>query len=356
MTRFIRKYQFRGQVYLSVAIYLVGLLLTTACSKENPTFSMLEDGIVFKQNSDRTTAKVDILWVIDNSGSMETSQNNVATNFASFINGFSSRGFDYQMAVITTDAYRALYQTNQSIARYRTGNPTTSTGVAVITPETPNLQSVFLTNITQGINGSGDERAFQSMQVALEHQLNSTYQFPRPDAFFAVIIISDEDDGSMDSPWIGAAPLYPTSQYLSFLDTFRGVNSTNRNYSVSAISIFSQACLDEASQGFAGRVIGTRYAELVDATGGIKAEICGNFSASLQNIAQGILELSTAFRLNRPAVPESIQVWVNNVRVPYNATNGFTYNAGAQSIYFHGNAIPPAGATIRVSFDPSEIR
>ena len=46
---------------------------------------------------------LDILWVIDNSGSMSSHQSNLSTNISYFMNNFIQLGVDYNMAVITTD-------------------------------------------------------------------------------------------------------------------------------------------------------------------------------------------------------------------------------------------------------------
>ena len=46
---------------------------------------------------------VDVLWVVDNSGSMSGSLDSVQANFESFINEFTLLGLDYHMTVITTD-------------------------------------------------------------------------------------------------------------------------------------------------------------------------------------------------------------------------------------------------------------
>jgi hypothetical protein len=79
-------------------------LALSACSKTT-TFSLLADSQNFQQAAETVNNKIDILWVVDNSGSMDSLQANLNRNFSSFINNFQSKGFDFQLGVTTTDAY-----------------------------------------------------------------------------------------------------------------------------------------------------------------------------------------------------------------------------------------------------------
>src|SRR5690606_16535256 len=47
--------------------------------------------------------KVDILFVVDNSGSMSNDQNILAQSFGDFIKSFKARDVDYQIGVTSTD-------------------------------------------------------------------------------------------------------------------------------------------------------------------------------------------------------------------------------------------------------------
>src|SRR5262249_40734277 len=121
--------------------------------------------------------KVDLLWVVDNSGSMDPLQANMTANFNSFINNFVSKNFDFHLAVTTSDAYLAgsFWNNNPALAQFRDGVGSTHTGVFDILPSTPNLINVFVTNATQGSNGSGDERVFSSLKAALNSNLNAGF-------------------------------------------------------------------------------------------------------------------------------------------------------------------------------------
>lgn len=346
-------------------------LAFTACSKSADSFSLLADSSSYKQNAVYTPRKVDILWVIDNSGSMETSQTNLANNFPAFINKFVATGSDFRMAVTTTDAYLAPYhKANQptvfdykDYSLIRDGAGSTHSGVFVIDPSTPNISDVFLKNIKQGINGSGDERAFSSFEATLSDARNSAFR--RPDAFLAVIVVSDEDDFSHNDNTNGMntynfmenyndPTMYSIQHYMDFLTNFTAAAGASKNFSVNSISIVDSTCLNKLQNG--AQKIGQRYMALASASGGKATSLCNDFSDSLKVLADAIVDLSSEFKLTREPIESTIVVTVNGVTVPNDATNGWTYNASAISISFHGSAVPAAGADVRINFDPKGVK
>src|SRR4051812_14519560 len=95
----------------------------TGCS-QSASFSLLPSESNFQQ-AGLTKNKIDILWVVDNSGSMDSSQQNLAANIQSFVTQFNSRGYDYQMAVTTTDAYKEYFGAGQAQSKFRDGTDQT---------------------------------------------------------------------------------------------------------------------------------------------------------------------------------------------------------------------------------------
>ena len=77
-------------------ITLLSLLtLLSACDKTDRSFSILAEQDSFKQSATYTPRKLDVLWIIDNSGSMRTSQSELTSNFSSFINRFKQKQYDF---------------------------------------------------------------------------------------------------------------------------------------------------------------------------------------------------------------------------------------------------------------------
>lgn len=352
----------------------VSTLLLANCGSGTPSFSLLADSDTFQQSSGTVNDKIDILWVVDNSGSMQSSQDNLGSEFNSFISNFSQKNFNYKMAFTTTDAYRGRpeFRNNTNCIKFRDQildqncnvvNGKTASGYKILTPTIPGLsliEDVFVHNTQVGVWGSGDERAFQSLKEVLSNPINDQYSFLRSDSFLAVIIVSDENDTSWDgtgakSPTNPSDPaLHTVQSYVDFLDTLTGTTGALRRYSANAITIMDDACLATLNSQTPGRSKGTRYIDLANATGGISSSLCGNFSASLQDLSDSILSSATQFFLSRIPVVSSIVVKVNGVTLQKDTgSGGWQYIADSNSIKFVGQAyIPAQGSAIHVDYDP----
>jgi hypothetical protein len=136
------------------------LLVLAGCGK-GVDFSIAGTSQTFTQNGGVVKNAIDVLWVVDNSGSMEPLQTNLTSNFSSFISNFQTQGYDFHMAVTSTDVYKseANFLNLPSMTQFSDGIGPTPSGVFVIMPTTPNLDATFVNNATTGINGSGDEHA-----------------------------------------------------------------------------------------------------------------------------------------------------------------------------------------------------
>ncbi|MBT4761383.1 MAG: hypothetical protein HOO06_06765 [Bdellovibrionaceae bacterium] len=333
--------------------FIILLTLLVGCEGRTPSFSLLPTANTFLQSGDDFNNKIDILWVIDNSGSMHSSQVNVADNFNFFIQDFITKNYDYNIAVITSEAYLATIDDEPEMSKFRDGTDATShTGYFVIDNQTPEIENNFLINIMQGIAGDGDERAFSSFKDALNNSLNAG--FLREDSFLAIINVSDEDDFSHDGSEFKGKQydyegLHTIQSYVDYLDELTASSGATRRYSFNSIHVVTQECDDELPFPYKG----IRYSELVAATGGVEGDICGNFATTLEDISKNIIQLSTQFFLDREPILDTIVVLINGETVPQSELNGWSYNEAANSILFHGSYVPQQGATISINFDPA---
>lgn len=303
------------------------MVALTACDKGGSDFSVKSTTNNYQQALTFVPRKLDVLFVVDNSGSMATSQQNLANNFPSFINHFVTKGYDFRLAVTTTDAYLLGGR-----EKFKSG---TNPKIYVIDPTTPDLATVFAANAKVGTTGSGTERAFKSFQEALNSPLNAG--FHRSDAYLAIVIISDEDDTSSDS----------IPGYKTYLEGFTG-GTAPTDFSVSSITVTDSACANQVST-----YIGTRHINLANLTGGTVGSICSPFNTVLDSISANIASQTQAiFNLGKKAVVSTIRVWVNGIIVPQNASNGWTYDAVNYTITIKGTYAPAAGDQIMIDFDP----
>jgi hypothetical protein len=382
----------------SKRLLITGLVLlsVTGCGS-GVQFSIGQTSQSFTQKGTTVDNAIDVLWVVDNSGSMEPLQANLTANFSSFISNFQTQGYDFHMAVTTTDVYKseANFLNNPALAKFGDGVGATPSGVFVILSTTPNLDDVFVNNATTGINGSGDERAFSSMRDALNSPLNAG--FLRANSFFAIVILSDEDDFSNanrpESSWGNndaadhcyydtamdtaatttysgpdhvstCANLNPqtppdtVASYESYLDTLTQTTGASRRYNVNTITVLDSACqlTHSADPDSNVTIIGQRYVQMTNDTNGVSGSICdASYAAALSQISNQITVLSTQFYLNRIPQVSTITVWVNGVMIPQDPNNGWTYSSSSNSVQFHGTATPAQNATISVDFSPVSI-
>lgn len=349
---------------LASLIAILGATANVGCGARNMSFDLLSESATFNQSSAEVSGKIDIIWVVDNSGSMDTSQQEIAANFRRFIEIFEQNGSDFQMVVTTSDAYKDDFNASLNMSIYKNGNYLNDLGQTIAAPkilrmDTPDLEKAFIANVLRGISGSGDERTFQSMRAALANTTNQATGFPRADAFLSVIMLSDEDDFSWDGSGSKenayADPLLHTVQsYVDFLDTLTASTATKKRFNVNSIAILDSAC--QTQLGNNGRKIAVRQNQLATVTGGILGSLCGDFGATLANISNKIIELSTQFYLDRIPREGSLKVFVDGIQVPLDPANGYSYDATNNSITFFGTSVPAAGAQITVSYDPTELR
>lgn len=347
---------------LKITGALTALIVLQACDKGNRSFSLLEQAQSFSQETTYVQQKIDIIWMIDNSGSMASSQQKLRDNFQFFIQDFQQKNYDFNIVVQTTDAWIDLYAGSTSRRPWKSTVFNGQT-YSVLNKNTPNLTQVFQQLAMQGTGGSGDERAFASLADSLLYADNSSFR--RPDAHLAVIIVSDEDDFSSNSSAFiyrnyNDPRLYPVSYYNDFLKN----NVPNSNFSVHAISVQPQPGVPDAqnclnilnieSGGLNQQIVDVRYSELARLTGGSVSSLCEPFNTTLQFISDTI-QVSAArniFKLDSEPQVNTIQVIINGQLLPESATDGWSYQASTMSVILSKNRIPNDGDRVEIKYIP----
>ena len=316
----------------SIVLVLTAGIMMSACSQDKNTFSLASQEQSSAQNFE--IQKVDVLWVVDNSGSMKSSQEALAANFESFASKFIEKDFDFQMAITTTDAYK-----NSSL--YRGG---------VMGRTTPNFVETFVDNVIVGLGGAGSERGLQSVESALSDTSNGS--LVREGSQLAVIFVSDEDDESNKD----------NEYYLDYLKDLKQSTADNANFSVSAITIADQDCLSDVGTPGSVHKIGKRYIEMANATNGTVTSICDDFSESLKQISDKILNKTEKITLQRLPIIDTIRVVINGVDVPkadasldVEERQGWEYLGATNEIIFRGDVVPSAAADFKIYFTPRAI-
>jgi hypothetical protein len=274
---------------------------------------------VFEQEPDR----IDVLWVIDNSGSMYQERDRVMTEIEKFFQWFVALDLDYHMGVVTTDIVNPIYS-GQLV-----GTPT------YVTPDTIDPQGTLARAIDVGHVEMGDEAGLEAMRWALTDPLASGHNagFYRDDARLAVIFLSDEPDHSpLDVPGYAS---FLTSLKLDPADIFIAAIVGDRG----------EGCSNDCGAEQAKAGDGSRYLDLAETFGGFEESICTcTLAPAMERIGFESTLYVRAFDLSEtPGVPSMLEVWVDGV-----PAGGWTYDPLANNVVF--DAAPPVGAEIVIRY------
>jgi hypothetical protein len=150
--------------------------------------------------------KMDVVFVVDDSGSMGGAQVKLKANFPRMVdtlNAFKTKSgadLDYRLAVTSTDTSRASL-TNGGRGGFVT-TPVTScdpggSGRAWLERTDPNVASAFGCRAGLGTNGSAIEKPIDGLIMSLtDRATDQNKDFLREDALLAFFILTDEEDSS----------------------------------------------------------------------------------------------------------------------------------------------------------------
>ena len=271
----------------------------------------------FKQNeNDDAQGLLDVLVVIDNSGSMAEEQENLSSKMLPLLSYVAES--DWRIGVVTTDVadgcLRDLIQKNQS-----------------------NPQAAFSNAIRAGTSGSGIEAGVPQAVKALSPDCLNGNSWLRPNSTLAVLIVSDEDNCSDGTKC--SVPEYNSGDYLiDHLATIREVGVNAKVFGLIWHSSQSQSqCRTAYRQGLI-------YSDMIAETGGSWGSICdSDYSSTLQAMSLDLsLILKTQFALQYSPFKESLEVFVNNVKV----SSGYSLTGNVVEF----NEAPPPGAKISMNY------
>ncbi len=282
--------------------------------------------------------KVDILWVVDSSGSMAPKQARLAANFTGFINQLVTANppIDFHIGVVSTDtddpASRGAlhgWSLGALSGEYISCTPQTAGGTLCNTnPSTAGAVASAGTAFTQmsnvGTSGSPQERGLLAAYLALSNPANlstaSTERFIRGDAALYVVAVSDEDDSSCqpllkqaictadpgcrcaaDNTLASPGNFGSTAYFTRFFETYKGYASADLVTFAAIVALDDGADAGVPSQfgeptqhvgccrsnngqpcptsgnndgGFEVSYYGGRYLKVANDTGGVAVSIC----------------------------------------------------------------------------------
>jgi hypothetical protein len=277
-----------------------------------------------------TSPKSDVLFVIDNSGSMEGEQDLLARNFPRFMDWFLDSGVDYHIGVVTTDMYD----------RAQTGLLRSSDGIRWLDPETPNPQTHFVDMAAVGIDGANDERGRAAAYTAIELRARTDNAgFLRDEASLHLVAVTDEEDES------GRDPI-TRREFISYLQFLKDPP---------ARTTFSSIVGPDESGNDCDAEPGTDYLEITRAVGGVERSICSDdWGSVLDELGFLAVGYRRDFYLSRTPAPGTLEVLVqtdaSEVSMPEPSPE-WTYRADVNAVSFDGTYLPPSSSVIRIRYE-----
>jgi len=259
-------------------------------------------------------SSADILFVIDNSGSMSMWQTALTDNFSSFISVFSLTGVDYQIAVITTDD-----ETFQG---------------PILTDTTSDLETEFTDQAIAGTYGSSMEKGLHYAELATMSggDAGPGSTFLRSDSKLIIIFVSDEKDWSSKTD----------AEYESH---FKSLKSSDSMVVTHAVVGDSPSGCSSSTSSWARADYGEGYIEVSALLGGEFVSICStDWGADLEALAHDSI-LQRSFDLADTPIEESITVSVDGTE-----TSEWSYNEEENSVYFEESSLPVGGSEIIIEY------
>lgn len=334
----------------ALALVVLSLVSAGAGCDEGQVRVTLPPGALVDVFQQVNVSKVDVLFVIDNSGSMVEEQENLSRNLDRFMEYMTVAKIDYHIGVTTTDV---LTDPGKLV-----GSP------QVITPATPKPLDAMKRNVKVGVGGNAREAGLDAARRLLDRR---PADFWRSDAFLFLVFVSDEEDNSEPG----------TPKF--FYRYFEGLKGKGNESMISAGAIVGD--VPNGCSSAAGKANpGSRYKDVVEKVGGRLGSICNaEFDKILKEMGVDAVGLRRKFPLTKfpdlstmdltvrlpcdtdPALLARACSSTENLcgtddviacksKAKGDGEDGWTVESGTNTLVFAGAAIPPKGSSVEAIY------
>ena len=302
-------------------------------------------------------APVDILWVIDNSGTMSELQYAIGGAFPNLEAELSALAIDWQMGILSTDMSDPEHRGRMvEIA---------GDGSVFMDPSFSDVATRFALRVRLGEDGSPVERGLEASWAALSPPLGTHDHegFLRDDARLAIIFVSDDEDCSHEgglteesSEACAADPagLVAVSEYLV---RYEGLKEDSLDVSVHALV---ETGTTGEFEGCGGGNPSSRLVAAARSTGGFVNPHCGEMAPMFTELGLQLTGRRSAFPLSRRPDSDSISVRLETTDVmgqpptdvPRDVAmqSGWTWHEESNTVRLWGDMVPPLGTSVVVRY------
>jgi hypothetical protein len=289
--------------------------------------------------ADNSESKVDILFVDDNSASMEFEQRALGQKFPSLVTQLA--GLDWQIGVTTTDCSTGAYGICGSLL------PMTGTSTHVLTPQITGYEQVFLNTIERpetvdcarrGLCPSGLEEALKAAKTSVDKRNGDNAGFFRSNAAFAVIVLTDEDEQS-----IGSATATKPQEVIDHVMATFGADKKFKSYAITILNGDTACLKTQRDQQNGIGAYGTYAMDLARRSGGQSVSICApDYGVTLKQIGDDLRKVTGAVKLTRVPIASSVSV-------RFTPAHNSTWTVQDDVVLF--NTPVPGGTAIEVTYE-----
>ena len=284
--------------------------------------------------------KADIIWVSDESSSMDDNRQDIVNNATNFFNRALASGLDFRMGVTNVcdpqDKFASAVGKFCSIST----KDWASMGGAdrFLLPKEKGTFSGCIKNPPGGVKGAefGLVNAMAAIKRHLPRAVNSPSRI-RKGAKLVVIVATDEHPNSFNSI-LNFGILNPckvpphtevemTKALKPYVDYFSGDKDPDTR---AIMHVIGGVCANSC-----GALVAHGYRDLAQKTGGMVGDVCQkDLGPTLQAIIDHIVGTVSPLKLKYAPISGTLAVSKTGVSVPRSRTNGFQYREATNSIAF----------------------
>lgn len=273
--------------------------------------------------------KVDILVIMDNSGSMAGEMTNMSQRIGNLLSNIST--LDWQIGIITTDvSANVALRDGRLIPLTVPAGTTYPTGQYILrSSDNPAAaQAVFAASVQMPTNGSGSEWGLKAAIRAIDRAFDLSTQVNLPnsqlfrnDAALAMLVVSDSMDDSGTTPEnvinrVNVA--WPNNKRFTF-HSIVVPQSSFTNPNANNVDPADPCAVDRESVKYDGRI----YERLSDLTGGIKGTVCAvDYGGQLTAMGRATTDLVNSVTLECAPIDNNSDGVVNSSDIQVTSVNG----------------------------------
>jgi hypothetical protein len=283
----------------------------------------------------------DIIWVIDESGSMDDDRQNIVNNANNFFSRALSSGLDFRMGI--TGVCDSTYASNKPLIGKFCSKISTNSSDDGGTDRflLPSEQAIFSSCINNptGYEGGSEYGLDNSLEAVKKHLPRASNDVAkiRPEAKLVIIVATDEIPNEIDSVisysdydtcQLDATKQAALNSFIKpYMDLFSGITDPEGAAMYHVLGgVCSNTCGADMAHG---------YRELAQALGGQIGDVCQkDLGNTLQVIIDSIVGAASPVKLQYVPISASLAVAMDGVEVKRSRNNGFDYRSANNTLAF----------------------